>query len=176
MTSSVEERLAKALEGKFFHYVGKDKQVRERDQMLLDPEYVPARKATPKELPKPLRDQSATDFNRLREIRQKVYPAGKYSFQRVLEICCAVYRVSPEDVLGPSRATHLVQARRQVVRVLREKRGMPFIEIGRRLNRDHSTILHAFNSAVENPEPLQRAYNEINRRLEDYSSGHRLAR
>lgn len=180
MTDSAEEQLAKALEGQFFHYIGKDKQVRERDQMMLDPEYVPTRKAPrkkkPSEPPKPLCDQSATDFNRLREIHQKVYPAGKYSFQRILDICCAVYCVWPENVIGPSRSTHLVQARRQVVRVLREKRGMSFVEIGKRLNRDHSTILHAFNSALDNPKPLQKAYDEINRQLENYGGGHKLAR
>jgi len=53
-----------------------------------------------------------------------------------------------EDILGKSRTKHLVHVRRLCVLMLREK-GYSTTEIGRVMDRDHSTIVHALNKPVD---------------------------
>ena len=47
-----------------------------------------------------------------------------------------------EDILGPRKFKHLVTVRRKCIVMLREK-GYSTTEIGRIMQRDHSTICHA---------------------------------
>ena len=54
------------------------------------------------------------------------------------------YGYTVEDILGPSRLKHLVSVRNRCVFMLRDK-GYSTTEIGRIMNRDHSTIVHALN-------------------------------
>ena len=49
-----------------------------------------------------------------------------------------------EDILGPSRLKRLVAVRRLCILMFRD-RGFSTTEIGRIMNRDHSTIVHALN-------------------------------
>lgn len=49
-----------------------------------------------------------------------------------------------EDILGPSRLKRLVAVRRLCILMFRD-RGFSTIEIGRAMNRCHTTILHALN-------------------------------
>jgi chromosomal replication initiation ATPase DnaA len=51
-----------------------------------------------------------------------------------------------EDILGPSRLMHLVTVRRKCVLMLREK-GYSTTEIGRIMNRNHTTILNSLKKA-----------------------------
>jgi chromosomal replication initiation ATPase DnaA len=53
-----------------------------------------------------------------------------------------------EDILGPSRLKRLVGVRRLCVLMLRDK-GYSTPEIGRLMNRCHTTIIHALNKTVD---------------------------
>ena len=53
-----------------------------------------------------------------------------------------------DDILGPSRLKHLVSVRRDCVLMLRG-RGYSTPEIGRLMNRCHTTIVHALNKVVD---------------------------
>jgi len=53
-----------------------------------------------------------------------------------------------EDILGPSRRKHLVSVRRLCVLML-HGRGYSTNEIGRMMNRCHTTIVHALNKPVD---------------------------
>jgi chromosomal replication initiation ATPase DnaA len=53
-----------------------------------------------------------------------------------------------EDILGKSRMKHLVAVRRLCILMLRE-RAYSTTEIGRLMDRDHSTIAHALNKPVD---------------------------
>lgn len=53
-----------------------------------------------------------------------------------------------EDILGPRKFKPLVAVRRKCIVMLREK-GYSTTEIGRILNRDHSTICHALKMAKD---------------------------
>lgn len=59
-----------------------------------------------------------------------------------IEAIAKVYGYTVEDILGKSKLKALVAVRRQCVNMLREK-GYSTTEIGRIMNRDHSTICHA---------------------------------
>ena len=100
-------------------------------------------------------------LRKLEALQKKQYIAGQYSFQRVLDLVCALHGVTEADVLSPRRHTKLVHARQAIIRIMRDKRGMKWMEIGRRLNRDHGTIIHAYNTAKGD-------YEEITKRLEHY--------
>jgi chromosomal replication initiation ATPase DnaA len=52
------------------------------------------------------------------------------------------------DILGPKRRRHLVSVRNLCVAMLRNK-GYSTTEIGRIMNRDHSTIVHALNKDMK---------------------------
>ena len=52
------------------------------------------------------------------------------------------------DILGPSRLKHLVSVRRLCILMLREQ-GYSTNEIGRIMNRCHTTIVHALNKPVD---------------------------
>lgn len=161
-----EEEMLKALGQSFTHYVGKDEQLRQRTESELFRKKVIRVKS--KQQLAAIRKR-AEKMAQMRELASRKYVAGKYSFQRVLDICCAVYGVSEEELLSPARTNRLVRVRQQIVRVLRERRGMSYLEMGRRLNRDHSTLIHAYNGALANAEALKEEYEEILERLESYT-------
>lgn len=54
------------------------------------------------------------------------------------------YGYTAADMLGKSRFKRVVAVRRLCILMLREK-GYSTTEIGRVMNRDHSTIVHALN-------------------------------
>ena len=58
------------------------------------------------------------------------------------------YGYTVEDILGKSRLLRLVAVRRLCIMMLREK-GYSTTEIGRLLNRCHTTIVHALNKPVD---------------------------
>jgi chromosomal replication initiation ATPase DnaA len=59
-----------------------------------------------------------------------------------IDAIAKVYGYTVEDILGKSKLKALVAVRRQCVNMLHEK-GYSTTEIGRIMNRDHSTICHA---------------------------------
>jgi chromosomal replication initiator protein len=66
----------------------------------------------------------------------------------MLEIAAiaSLYDYTVEDVLGKSKLKALVAVRRKCVVMLRDK-GYSTTEIGRIMNRDHSTICHALQKS-----------------------------
>lgn len=169
---TAEEYMAKALGNSFTHYVGKNEVDRMRSASELLKRSNAAYERLLKERAKQAQRQAAVQEHqrklaRLEKIAQRQYVAGKYSFKRVLDITCAVYGVSEQVLLSPSRVPLLVRARQQIIRILRDLGGFSYPEIGRRLNRDHSTVIHSYESAINNPLPLQKEYGEIIERLEN---------
>ena len=52
------------------------------------------------------------------------------------------FDISPSEIMGDRKFNRLVDARSVVINLLARK-GHPYAEIGRRLGKDHSTIIHA---------------------------------
>lgn len=171
ITMSAEEYMAKALGNSFTPYVGKTTVERMRAAGDLIKRSNAAYERLQKERAKQARRHAVLQehlrkLERLEKIAQRKYVAGKYSFQRVMDVTCAVYGITETVLLSPSRVPLLVRARQQIIRILRERGGFSYPEIGRRLNRDHSTVIHSYESAINNPEPLQKEYEEIVERIE----------
>jgi chromosomal replication initiator protein len=63
-----------------------------------------------------------------------------------IEVIAKEHRFTLEDILGKSRFVPLVKVRRKCVVMLREK-GYSTTEIGRIMNRDHSTIVNSLQKS-----------------------------
>ncbi len=59
------------------------------------------------------------------------------------------FELSWEQVISKSRREHFVMARTFAVARMHGDFNMPFAEIGRRLNRDHTSIMHLWKKAHE---------------------------
>jgi hypothetical protein len=55
---------------------------------------------------------------------------------------CQKYRLSLEEVTSDARHAHLVKVRQEIWYRIRVDLGMSYPEIGKRFNKDHTTILH----------------------------------
>jgi hypothetical protein len=63
--------------------------------------------------------------------------------QIMLEVCLA-YRVIPNELVGKKRNKVLVLARAEFVKRARNETDASFPRIGRAINKDHTTVIHAF--------------------------------
>lgn len=64
-----------------------------------------------------------------------------------IEAIAKAHRFTLEDILGPRKFKPLVAVRRKCIVVLRQK-GHTTTEIGRIMNRDHTTIVHALQKSM----------------------------
>jgi len=72
--------------------------------------------------------------------RQKIHAA--------IDVIAQEHNYTVQDILGKSRLKRLVAVRRLCILMLRE-RNYSTTEIGRLLDRSHSTIVHALNKGVD---------------------------
>lgn len=70
--------------------------------------------------------------------------------RNLMEIDCIAkqHLLTSEDILGKSRKRMIVNARRKCMVMLRNK-GHTTTEIGRILNRDHSTVVHSLQALAK---------------------------
>lgn len=67
---------------------------------------------------------------------------------RVLSEIAAAFNVTPEDIRSKNRSANISLPRKVAIYVLREVKGMTFLEIGSELNRDHSTMTTSYKDVV----------------------------
>ena len=65
-------------------------------------------------------------------------------FEKVLQVACMVCNVTPVEVLSKNRHGYIMTARHLIVYILRHDFTLHYAEIGRKLNRDHSTAMNSF--------------------------------
>lgn len=79
---------------------------------------------------------------------------------KLMQAVCQTCSVSREDVLGKNRQKNLVEARQILMYLYKENLDLSFPAIGKLLNRDHTTVLHAFRKItkdlLDNPKTQQR--------------------
>lgn len=63
----------------------------------------------------------------------------------IISVLCGLLGFKAEDVINHSRKKETVVVRDMVMFVLREYADMSYLAIGRLLDRDHTTVLHAYN-------------------------------
>lgn len=69
----------------------------------------------------------------------------KATMDRIISLVCAEYRTSRPELLSPSRHAQAVRARFIVAYMARKMTRLSFGQIGQRMCRDHTTIIHAYN-------------------------------
>ena len=156
-----EQEMLKALGQKFTHYVGKPEQSIARTNAAN----LRTNSAVRSYMTEKQKAASRAKMIELEKLRKKQYLMGKYSFQQLLEMSCFVYGVSEKDVLGTGRTALLVRARQAIIVTLRDKRGLGWAEIGRKINRDHSTVIHNYRLAKSDPNAK---LVEFAQRIEEY--------
>ncbi len=75
-------------------------------------------------------------------------PPKRKTVGTVIEKVAKFYKIDIADIRGPSRKQNLVEARWVCAEVLRRRSGLSYGAIGRLLNRDHRTIMHACESVA----------------------------
>ena len=63
--------------------------------------------------------------------------------KRIIAECAEEFGITVKDILGNSRVNHIVMARRKAAWIFYQRGTMSYPQIGRLLNKDHSTIIHA---------------------------------
>lgn len=70
--------------------------------------------------------------------------------QAVIRAAAEHMQVSPEEIVSSRRVSHLVRARQLAAYVARVRYGASLPQIGRALNRDHTTVLYHVRAMAEN--------------------------
>jgi chromosomal replication initiation ATPase DnaA len=135
---SIEDDLARHLEGKFFLLDGTDK----NEDMRLAAEFKTSERAARVD------DRRRTMAREA--ARQKLaldrLKAGEANAPLVVAAVAYAHAVPVEAICGPSRERVVVAARQHAFTVLRDRLNMSFPEIGRYMGRDHSTCVHGVST------------------------------
>lgn len=71
----------------------------------------------------------------------------RYRVADIIPAACEVFEVSRRLLLSEARSKHIVLARQAVIYLARELTDVSFPQIGRMLNRDHSTVVYSYHVA-----------------------------
>jgi chromosomal replication initiator protein len=74
-------------------------------------------------------------------------PATQGAIGEMVDAVAALYRVGASDILGRARTKSVSEARACVYLVARRCTRLSYPEIGRAMDRDHSTVLHGVGKA-----------------------------
>lgn len=89
---------------------------------------------------------------------QSAHVVPKVTTLEAVKIAGAAMQISPKDLLSDARFGHFVECRAVVVEAMR-RQGVPYTQIGRRMGRDHSTIINLHRTfpkrAERNPSLLR---------------------
>lgn len=67
-------------------------------------------------------------------------------YQKLLECVLEVLRVTKEEIQGKERVRYIVDARKIIIHILRENTNMGYMHMGRLMNKNHATCIHAYNA------------------------------
>jgi chromosomal replication initiator protein len=71
--------------------------------------------------------------------------ALKRRSDRIIDWCASIFGVSRDAITGPARNAVVVRARDMAIYQMAAHTTMSASEIGRRVNRDHSTVLYSIS-------------------------------
>ena len=116
-------------------------QLREPPAPQPEPEPV-AEEVQVEEGPAPLPPVLAKQFSEAHQLLRAAKITVVPRWKEILRETCAKYKIHPEEVLGKSREWPLIYCRREVYYRLRTELGMSLNQIGLKLNKDHTSVLH----------------------------------
>lgn len=69
-------------------------------------------------------------------------------FQDIVYAVSAERGIDPLEIVGPCRKKETAHARQEVAYIARVEKGMTVADIGLRIHRDHTTVLHSVNAVI----------------------------
>ena len=74
----------------------------------------------------------------------EIKPKANLGFrEQIISDCAEEFKITVSDLLSPKRTNKCAFARRKAAWILYQRGTMSYPQIGRLLNRDHTTIIHA---------------------------------
>ena len=93
------------------------------------------------------------------KLRMSLY--GSKTADEIILAICRRREVQGPDLHGHSTTKRLVEARREIANELRRQFGMSSTEIGHKLNRDHTTVLHLLGLTKRAREHLREGLRDL---------------
>lgn len=97
-------------------------------------------------------DRSDTSIDEVRELLANHFTGGMSRSLTVEDIQREVenfFKVSHSDMVGPKRSQSIVRPRQIAIYLCRQLLDLPYGDIGKKFNRDHSTAIHSATSIEE---------------------------
>lgn len=82
-------------------------------------------------------------------------PNMSSSMRSIAEKVCIKHRILVNELISESRSQKLVNARREYIVKVRDELEKSFPQIGKSINKDHTTILHGYYSAKADPSKME---------------------
>jgi chromosomal replication initiator protein len=83
--------------------------------------------------------------------------AIRITARQIIDEIAVTHDTTREDIIGPRRYPHLVEARREAMRRVRDELGYSYPQIGRIFNRDHSSVIWSLRGGRFNQSRQERA-------------------
>lgn len=84
----------------------------------------------------------------IKEIMIENHPA-EITVDRIISDVAAAFNVTPEDIRSTNRRANISLARKITIYLLKEVKGMTYIQIGNELNKNHSTMTLHYQDVVD---------------------------
>lgn len=82
-------------------------------------------------------------------VKKGIYNWDLHSYPKLMELICAEFEVTEEQMKGKSKIQQLVDARMAFVSIARFQFKNTTSAIGAKINRDHSTVLNLINRMAD---------------------------
>lgn len=100
----------------------------------------------------------------LNQMKIERIESAKVDVAVIIEKTAKAFNLSPDDILGRSKRKDIILARHSAMYIVRELTDLSFPGIGYKFNRDHTSIMHAYDKMKEltaKDESINRKVNEI---------------
>ena len=105
----------------------------------------------------------------IKEIMIENHPA-EITVDRIISDVASAFKVTPEDIRSTNRRANISLARKITIYLLKEVKGMTYIQIGNELNKNHSTMTIHYQDVVEllkKNSDLKETVDDIIKNLKD---------
>lgn len=105
----------------------------------------------------------------IKEVMIENHPA-EITTDRILAEVANAFSVTPEDILSQNRRANISLARKVTIYLLKEVKGLTYVQIGNELNKNHSTMtIHYqdFSKLLETNTDLKETVNDIIKNLKE---------
>ena len=105
----------------------------------------------------------------IKEIMIENHPA-EITVDRIISDVASAFKVTPDDIRSTNRRANISLARKITIYLLKEVKGMTYIQIGNELNKNHSTMTIHYQDVAEllkKNSDLKETVDDIIKNLKD---------